>query len=34
LISKTKEGGSIAGGMKKACKLIMEDWAKQSGAAH
>jgi hypothetical protein len=29
LISKTKEGGSIAGGMKKACALILADWAKR-----
>ena len=29
LISKTKEGGSIAAGMKRACNLILEDWAKQ-----
>jgi len=29
LISKTKEGGSIAGGLKKACALILEDWAKK-----
>jgi hypothetical protein len=29
LLSKTKEGGSIAGGMKKACALILEDWAKK-----
>lgn len=29
LISKTKEGGSIAGGMKKACELILADWAKK-----
>jgi hypothetical protein len=28
LLSKTKEGGSIAGGMKKACVLILADWAK------
>ncbi len=27
LISKTKEGGSIASGMKKACALILADWA-------
>jgi hypothetical protein len=27
LLSKTKEGGSIAGGMKKACALILADWA-------
>jgi hypothetical protein len=29
LLSKTKEGGSIAGGMKKACALILADWAKK-----
>lgn len=29
LISKTKEGGSIAGGMKKACALILADWARE-----
>jgi hypothetical protein len=29
LISKTKEGGSIAAGMKKACALILTDWAKK-----
>jgi hypothetical protein len=29
LLSKTKEGGSIAGGMKKACALIAADWAKK-----
>ena len=28
LISKTKEGGSIKGGVKKACDLILADWAK------
>jgi hypothetical protein len=28
LISKTKEGGSIDGGVKKACKVILDDWAK------
>ena len=27
LLSKTKEGGSIAGGMKKVCALILADWA-------
>jgi hypothetical protein len=26
LISKTKEGGSIAGGVKKACAFILNDW--------
>jgi hypothetical protein len=29
LISKTKEGGSIAGGLKKACTLILADWDKK-----
>jgi hypothetical protein len=29
LISKTKEGGSIAAAMKKACTLILADWAKR-----
>jgi len=29
LISRTKEGGSIAGGMRKACALILADWAKK-----
>jgi hypothetical protein len=29
LISKTKEGGSIAGGMKHACNLIVADWSKK-----
>jgi hypothetical protein len=29
LLSKTKEGGSIAGGMKKACALIITDWTKK-----
>jgi hypothetical protein len=29
LISKTKEGGSIAAGMKKACALILTDWGKR-----
>jgi hypothetical protein len=28
LISKTKEGGSINGGVKKACAIILADWAK------
>jgi len=27
LISKTKEGGTIAGGVKKACSFILADWA-------
>ena len=26
---KTKEGGGIKGGVKKACDLILADWAKQ-----
>jgi hypothetical protein len=30
LISKTKEGGSIAGAVKKACDLILADWGKQA----
>ena len=29
LISKTKEGGSINGNIKKACSLILSDWAKK-----
>jgi hypothetical protein len=29
LISKTKEGGSIRGDMKKACQLILADWSKK-----
>jgi hypothetical protein len=29
LISKTKEGGSIAAGMKKACALLLADWGKR-----
>ena len=29
LLSRTKEGGSIAAGMKKACALIVADWAKE-----
>jgi hypothetical protein len=29
LISTTKEGGSIAGGVKKACAVILADWAKK-----
>lgn len=29
LISKTKEGGSIRGGMKKACAVILADWTKK-----
>ncbi len=30
LISKTKEGGSINGGVKKACAVILADWAKNN----
>ena len=30
LISKTKEGGSIAGGVKKACSFILSDWTAKS----
>jgi len=30
LISKTKEGSSIRATMKKACEVIMEDWAKKT----
>ena len=29
LITKTKEGGSIKGGAKRACELILADWAKK-----
>jgi hypothetical protein len=29
LLSKTKEGGSIKARVKKACDLILEDWAKK-----
>lgn len=29
LISRTKEGGSIRGGMKKACQTVLADWAKK-----
>lgn len=29
LISRTKEGGSIKGGVKKACAQILADWAKK-----
>ena len=29
LISTTKEGGSIALGVKKACAVILADWAKK-----
>lgn len=29
LISKTKEGGSIRSGMKKACGVILDDWNKR-----
>jgi hypothetical protein len=32
LISKTKEGGTIDGGVKKACKMILDDWAQKNGA--
>jgi hypothetical protein len=28
-ILKTKEGGSIKGGVKSACNLILADWNKQ-----
>jgi len=31
LISRTKEGGSIDGGVKKACIVILDDWAKHGG---
>jgi len=31
LLSKTKEGGSIRGGVKKVCDLILADWAKGKG---
>jgi len=34
LISKTKEGGSIDGGVKKACQMILDDWAKNNPASH
>lgn len=30
LLSKTKEGGSIRAGMKKACTLVLAEWAKKS----
>jgi len=30
LLSKTKEGGSIRAGMKKACALVLADWAKKT----
>jgi hypothetical protein len=33
LISKTKEGGSIAGGMKKACEMILSNWSKKQTAS-
>lgn len=33
LVSKTKEGGSIAGGVKKACQVILDDWAKTGAAS-
>ena len=29
LISKTKEGGSISGDVKKACQIILADWTKK-----
>ena len=29
LISRTKEGGSIRGDVKKACETILADWAKK-----
>ena len=28
LISRTKEGGSIRGDMKKACQILLADWSK------
>jgi hypothetical protein len=31
LISRTKEGGSIASGVKKACQTILDNWAKIHG---
>jgi hypothetical protein len=31
LLSKTKEGGSIKGGVKKVCDLISANWAKTKG---
>jgi hypothetical protein len=31
LMSKTKEGGGIAGGLKSACALILADWARSAG---
>jgi hypothetical protein len=36
LISQTKEGGSISGGVKKACALILADWQRnpQGEPAH
>jgi hypothetical protein len=30
LMSKTKEGGSIRAGMKKACGIVLADWAKRA----
>ncbi len=33
LLSKTKEGGSIKGGVKKVCDLILANWAKTTGQA-
>jgi hypothetical protein len=32
LLSKTKEGGSIKGGVKKVCDLIVENWTKTKGS--
>jgi hypothetical protein len=29
ILSRTKEGGSINGGVKKACGIILADWAKK-----
>jgi hypothetical protein len=29
LLSRTKEGGSIRGGVKKACQIILSDWGKK-----
>jgi hypothetical protein len=29
---KTSEGGGIKGGVKKVCKLILQDWPKQANA--
>jgi len=33
LIARTKEGGSIDGGVKKACKIILDDYSAKSGLA-